>query len=141
MNRSWMALREEERETFFTTIAFLKNRLVEFETIEWAVGLGSNRHIERIAVTHLLDSSDGPALEEPWRTAWHLIEESWSQSRLDEPGSTAIYGIRDRLRSGERSGTVVSAIATLVAPRLQVESVNSEWYGAVKRPRRPKTNS
>jgi hypothetical protein len=51
----------------------------------------------------------------------------------------AIYGIQKRLRAGDRSGAIVSAIVDLVAPRLKVEPIDSGRWQVVKKPRRPKT--
>ena len=53
----------------------------------------------------------------------------------------AIYDVRRRLQGGDRSGAVISALANLIAPRLEVESHNSPWWGDVPRPRRPKSVS
>ena len=135
----WTALDSNGRATFMATVAFLKTRLGESSTIEWALRLGPDQNIERIAVADLLKRPTELDLEEPWASAWRLIEESWSQSPVEESPSTGIYAIRNRLRAGDRSGVIVSAIANLVAPRLEVMPLASWRWTLVKKPRRPKT--
>ena len=135
----WTALDSNARATFMATVAFLKTRLGESSTIEWALRLESDQNIERIAVADLLNHQTGLDLEEPWASAWRLIEESWSQSPVEESPSTEIYGIRNRLRAGDRSGVIVSAIGNLVAPRLEVKPLASWRWTLVRKPLRPKT--
>ena len=130
---------EQERSVFRAAIAFLTGRLADPSTIEWALRLRPDNRIERIAIENLLDSRDGHILEEPWVTAWRLIEESWSEKLIEKGPSTAIYQIQSRLRAGDRSGAIVSAIVDLVAPRLKVEAVSSSYKQFVKHPRRPTT--
>lgn len=134
----WTYLDEHDRTVFSTTVAFLNKRLTEPGTIDWALRLKPTQHIERLAIGDLLNSSGGQVLEEPWMTAWRLIEESWSTSAIEDGPSTAIYGIQQRLRAGDRSGAVVSEIVNLVAPRLKAEPISSWHWQFVKKPRRPK---
>ncbi len=72
----WANLKEQDRATTLATIAFLKGRLEERETVDWALRLGPNDTIKRVALLDLIDSPDGQMLTEPWRSAWRLIEES-----------------------------------------------------------------
>jgi hypothetical protein len=136
---SWAYLDEQERSVFRAAIAFLDGRLTDPSTIEWALRLGPDRRIERIAIENLLSSPNARITEEPWGTAWRLIEESWFEKPLEKGPSTEIYGIQARLRAGDRSGAIVSAIVSLVAPRLKVESIKSWRSQFIKKPRRPKT--
>jgi hypothetical protein len=135
----WAYLDEQDRAVFRAAVAFLHKRLEDPGTIEWALGLKSTNRIERIAVEELLSGPGGRILDEPWVTAWRLIEESWSARAIEEGPSTAIYGIQARLRAGDHSGAIISAIVSLVAPRLQVEPIGSWRWQFVKKPRRPKT--
>ena len=129
----WATLDGNERAMFRATVAFLKSRLAESDTIEWALGLKPDRRVERMALADLLNRPEGAALDEPWANAWRLIEESWSQVGP----STAIYDIQRRLRHGDRSGAIVSAIVNLVAPRLKVEPIRPTRWQLQKKPRRP----
>ncbi len=135
----WATLDGNDRAMFRATVAFLEKRLAESDTIEWALGLKPDRHIERMAVAELLNRPEGSALDEPWASAWRLIEESWFQVTVEEGPSTAIYRIQERLRHGDRSGAIVSAIANLVAPRLKVEPMSAFRWLLQKKPRRPST--
>ena len=135
----WAYLDPQDRATFWTVLAFLKKRLSEQGTIEWALKLKSEQLIERIAVEELLTGLGARDLSEPWASAWRLIEESWSAPQSDRRNGTAIYGIQKRLRAGDRSGAVVGAIVDLVAPRLKVEPIDAWRWNYVKTPRKPKT--
>jgi hypothetical protein len=136
---SWANLDERDRLVFRAALAFLNNRLAEPSTIEWAAQLGPDRRIERIAIESLLSSQRASFAEEPWATAWHLIEESWSETPVENGPSSAIYDIQARLLAGDRSGTIISVIVDLVAPRLKVAPVSSSYRQFAKVPRRPKT--
>lgn len=136
---AWAYLDDHDRAAFRAAVEFLRTRLADVETINWALRLKPTDHIQRIAVQELLDSSDGKGLAEPWITTWRLIEESWTAPNGDEQSSTAIYDIQERLRAGDRSGSLISAIVRLVAPRLKVESVPSWQWQFVAKPRRPRS--
>lgn len=136
---SWETLSGNDQGTFRAVATFLNNRLAESDTIEWALQLKPDQRIERFAVVHLLNRPSGLGLKEPWASAWRLIEESWSHNLVDEGLPRDIDHIQRRLRAGDRSGMIVSAIVSLVAPGVKVESINSPLWRFVKRPRRPKT--
>ena len=74
----WAYLDEKDRAVFRATVAFLDKRLAEPATINWALRLKPNQRIERTAIEELLIGLGGRVPEEPWATAWRLIEESWS---------------------------------------------------------------
>ena len=133
----WATLDGNDRAMFWATLAFLEKRLAEPDTIEWALGLKPDRHIERMAVAELLNRPEKVVLDEPWGSAWRLIEESWSQVDVEEGHSAVIYDIQKRLRHGDRSGAIVSAIVNLVAPRLKVEPISAFRWQPQKKPRRP----
>ena len=135
----WATLDGNDRAMFRATVDFLKKRLAESDMIDWALRLKPDRHIERMAVTELLNRPEKMALDEPWASAWRLIEESWSQVAVEEGPSTAIYDIQERLRHGDRSGAIVSAIVNLVAPRLKVKPISACGWRFRKKPRRPRT--
>lgn len=139
MIRPWAYLEPKDRETLRTVIAFLKKRLAEQGTIDWALNLKPGQRIERMAIEELLTSPGANDLAEPWVSAWRLIEESWSSPQLDRHDGTAIYGIQQRLRAGDRSGATITAIVDLVAPRLKVQPIGSWRRNNVKKPRKPKS--
>lgn len=139
MIRSSAYLDQKDGETFRTVIAFLNKRLAEQATIDWALKLKPEQRVERIAVEYFFTGPGARDLAEPWGSAWRLIEESWSQPQSEGRNGTAIYGIQKRLRAGDRSGAVVSAIVDLVAPRLEVEPIDAWRWNYVKKPRKPKT--
>ncbi len=139
MIRPWAYLDVKDRETFRTVIAFLNRRLAEQGTIDWALKLKPGQRIERLAVEDLLTGRGARDLAEPWASAWRLIEESWSAPQSEGHDGTAIYGIQQRLRAGDRSGAAVSAIVDLVAPHLKVEPIGAWRWNNVKKPRKPKT--
>ena len=139
---TWTTLGGDDRAAFWAAVDFLKHRLTESDTIEWALHLRPDRRIERMAVSHLLDSTTGPVLDDlqkdPWATAWRLIQKSWSQASIDEHDSPHPFDIGFRLHEGERSGPIVAAIVNLVTPRLKVEPIDSFRWTFIKKPRRPK---
>ena len=134
---AWGYLDEQDRATFRATIAFLKTRLSESSTVDWAVRLAPSQRLERMAIEHLLDNPESGPLSEPWASTWRLIEESWSSPPRERGPSTAIYGIRDRLRMGDRSGALIKKIVKLVAPGLSVEPIDSWRWKFTKKPARP----
>ena len=133
------SLGESERARVRTATVFLRSRLSELDTIEWALKLKPNQHAERIAINEVLNGHPAPTVKEPYATAWRLIEESWFYPAIEKSASMAINDIRKRLRAGERSGALVLAIADLFAPRLEVEPIEDRPWWPVERPRRPKT--
>jgi len=133
-----LSLNERDQTTVRSTVAFLEGRLEEKETVEWALGLGPGDVVKRWAILHLLNTPVGRDLREPWRSAWRMIEESWDTPIPDFYGRLDVYDVQDRLRSGERSGALVSAIIDLVAPRLEIKA-HSWQYQFRKFPKRPKT--
>ena len=136
-----LSLNAKDQATVRSTVAFLEGRLEKKETIEWALSLGPDNILKRRAILHLLNTSEGISLREPWRSAWRLIEEFWDAPDApvsDFYGRLSIYNVQDRLRSGERSGALVSAIVNLVAPRLSIEAYEKWQLQFRKFPKRPK---
>ncbi len=139
MKPDWSTLNESERATVSTTLAFLHKRLAENSTIEWALQLQPAQRLERFAILDLLGRSLPPTIGEPWSTAWRLIEECWGMAVEGESWRRSVYQVQPRLRAGDRSGSVISAIVELVAPRLEVKPINSLNEPTGKRSRKPKT--
>lgn len=138
MRASWVNLNKLDRELFSAVIAFLNGRLEERTTLEWALRLKLNETISRLALLDLIDSPDGLKIAEPWRSAWRLVEESWNNPAIEDNASTGVYDAQERLRAGDRSGSLIRAIVELVAPKLRVEPFSDAHLHFRKPPKRPR---
>lgn len=138
MTHPWAYLDEQDRATYRTTVVFLRNRLTDEATIDWALRLKPTDRIQRLALEELLDRPSSHMPPEPWVSAWRLIEESWSAGTEGDGSSREIYSLQARLRAGDRSGATASAIVALVRPYLKVEPINALRREYVRSPRRPK---
>jgi hypothetical protein len=139
MRPRWINLNELDRTVHRATAAFLNGRLEERATVDWALRLKPANTIKRLALLDLLDSPEGRKIGEPWRSAWRLIEESWSNPIIEDRTSTGVYEAQHRLHAGERSGSLVAAIVELVAPRLMIEAFSEPYLHYRKPSKRPKT--
>lgn len=126
MGAPWTTLVQSDRAQFLAVVAFLERRLSQIQSIGWAAKLKSRDRLPRLAVQFLLDSREASDLVEPWATAWRLLEESWQSDREQEDESTSIYGVQARLKSGDRSGALVTAIVRLVEPFVEVSAAGSQ---------------
>ena len=138
MKPRWANINALDQAAFRATIAFLNSRLEERASVDWALRLKPNDTIKRLALLYLIDSPAGRKISEPWLSAWHLIEESWNNPAVEESTSTGVYDAKRRLRSGERSGSLVTAIVELVAPRLKIEPFSDLHLHYRKLPKHPK---
>ena len=109
MKSYWNNLNEREKLAFKAVVAFLKGRLAERSTVEWAVRLKQTDLMRRLAVLELINGSQFEELVEPWKSAWRLIEESWNEPQENLHG-TDIYRLYRRLQAGDRSGTLIAEI-------------------------------
>ena len=133
MKMLWSGLDERDERVFWMTASFVAGRLCERSTLDWAMALSAEREAERRALIHVLHDGQTPALAEPWRTAWGLVEASWSGSGETDESGVSAYSIRTRVESGERSSELVGSIVKLVEPRLKVE--RASWWSGRKRGR------
>jgi len=124
MNPGTYPNNEEDHAALRAVILFCDRRLAERGTIDWATRLKEQDAIKRKAIRQLLEGPEARKLAEPWKSAWRLIEESWSTPDIEPDSGVGAYRIRQRLRSGERSGALIGAIVALVAPRLKVEPLS-----------------
>jgi len=138
MRPRWTNLSESDQATFRAATAFLGGRLEERATVWWALRLRPGDTVKRQALLGVIDSAAGRKIREPWRSAWRLIEESWDAPPVEEHTSTGVYSVQHRLRSGERSRSLVAAIVSLVASRLRVEPFSDSHGHFREPPRRPK---
>lgn len=137
MNELWSDLDERERSVFWMTADFIEGRLCEKSTLAWAIGLSGEieREAERRAVTYRLRDHLAPPLKEPWRTAWDLVEASWSGHEHPDNQHVEAAAIRSRIEQGDRSRQLMGSIIDLVEPRAEVQQAT--WWSG-KRHGRPK---
>jgi len=121
MKLRYQDLSKTEQMVYQTVGFFMRGRLEERAALEWALTLQPRDTIKRLALLDLLDSPQGWNIREPWRTAWRLIEESWSNLGSEDRSASSLMHARRRIQAGERSGSLIAAIVDLVSPRLQVE--------------------
>jgi hypothetical protein len=133
MRTEFAYLNESERGAFSILIAFLRDRLATAETVNWALRLGPAESVKRAAVLQLIDGPEGRRLNEPWRTAWRMIEEYWDRPDPDQLSDIRPYDLHARLKSGDRSGSLIAAIADCVSPSLRLTPL-SEWEVQNRRP-------
>jgi hypothetical protein len=126
MSNMFFSLNDQDRATVRTAIAFLDGKLSSRDTLEWALNLSPNELIKRTAINELLTNREGSKLKEPWISAWRLIEESWKNPIRTNISSTDVYQIQERLKSGDRSSSIINSIVGLVAPEIKVEKRTRE---------------
>lgn len=139
MSLNRLFLDEHSRARLQTTVAFLEGRLSERATVEWAIGLKQSDQVQRIAVQNLLLGNGARKLTEPWRTAWRLIEESWSNETDNDPSGIKPFGIKDRLQRGERSSVIINQIVGVVTPSLVIDTLKPRLLGGPVRSKAPRT--
>ncbi|MCA3358695.1 MAG: SIR2 family protein [Roseomonas sp.] len=98
----------------------LDERLTEPTLLKWAAKLRGHQTAERRAVLELLQLRLDGKIPESWRTAWGVIAEAQLAADTDRQGFQD-YLLSNRLKEGDRSGTLIAEVARLVAPRLSVE--------------------
>lgn len=137
MKPHWKNLNDRERSSLRTIVAFLEGRLEDRATIEWALRLKRHDSMRRLAVLELINGQTGKDIKEPWRSAWRLIEESWSESPR-QPHGTEIYQLQRRLHAGDTSGALIAEIVRLVEPQIEVRELSGfRLYGEAS-PTRPR---
>lgn len=141
MRPYWATLNEQDRAAFRAATAFLDGRLEERATVDWGLKLERNDSVNRLAILELIDNQHERMLAEPWRSAWRLIEENWKSLPVEDHSGTGEYRVQRRLRSGDRSGSLITSIVQLVAPRLKVEAFSDLQLHYRKLPKRPKSIS
>lgn len=112
-------LNEKEYFEFRAIVAFLNGRLEERASIDWALKLRLNDNVKRMALLFIINK-DGENIKEPWRSAWHLIEESLTNPENHDNDLSGAY-IHKRLKAGDRSGSIIKAIAECVTPQIKAE--------------------
>ena len=118
----WRNLSGNDLEVFRASAEFLKGRLTSAVTLRWALKIGANDEAKRAAVLASVDeAADAGQLPEPWAAAWSLLEEAWDdQLPVENEQHLAAHRVLERVKRGDRSGTLVRDIVNLVRPRLSV---------------------
>lgn len=119
--------------------AFLKTRLSKRNTIDWALTLTPRQQSERTAVIELLNDNSVPKIGKPYASAWRLIVESWACRVVPTSPALAVRNIRRRIGAGDRSGVLIDQLVDVVAPRLEVKSLENTPRWPSMRARRPKS--
>jgi len=130
MTLSVHLLSDADRAVVGTTIAFIDKRMSQGSTLDWAMRLGVGDVAQRVALLRVV-SHPGHVIDEPWRSGWRTLEESWREQRDIPEARGDVYRASARLSAGERSGALVAVIVDLVRPVLKVEPL-SEFDRSVR---------
>lgn len=133
-------LENQDQAVYRAVIAYLQGRLRERATIDWALQLKTPQTVQRAAILDLIERTNPKDLGEPWLSAWSLIQETWEATPLLDAAVSA-YGVRRRLSSGDRTGSVITQTIELVKPRLEVRALSKPDLYLRPRPSHPKTVS
>lgn len=139
MRLRWVELNEQDSMVFRTTMVFLKGRLEERATIEWALELKPSDSAKQLALIEMINDPNENKINEQWLFSWRLIEESWNDLEFETNNDIEFYGARRRLLNGDRSGSLIKLIVKLVTPRLKVEKF-SEFHLQNKKIKKRITN-
>lgn len=130
--------RSSDRETAMSAVsrAFLKDRLGERVTLEWAVSLNRSHTAEQIAIRELLERNE-VTIAEPYLSAWRMVFHFW-----DRPDQTSSYDrllLKRELKEMTSPREAASLIVDTVRPWLKVTVRGrlEALYG-LPIPRRPK---
>jgi len=132
-------LSTSEQGVYVVAFRFLRERLDERETMEWALNLGHEDKAKKLALCELLGSQRERNLTAPWREAWHLVIENWTRPVIERNGHIGVYEVRERLNTGEYTKGLVSEIVKLVTPRLNIRMVGDAHRVRQKRAKILKT--
>jgi hypothetical protein len=135
-NESTIRARELAQQLRATTIAFLRDRLNDRSSIEWALELDSQHAEERKAVRDLLTLPD-VKVKEPFRSAWFWLLESWSARPQTDHDSQ--FRIQHRIRQSGIDGDALRQVVDLVRPWPRLKKLES-WrlYGGPAPPKVPR---
>ena len=122
---AWDSLSQEERHSVEAAKAYLRNRMSQSATINWALSLDTSRRAERYAVKELLDGHPTVQLDKPYADGWRLIQEGWLYGTARTSGSSTVQDIQRRIAAGECSVVLIDEIVGLVEARLEVKAFES----------------
>ena len=124
---------DHERHAVTAAAAFIQGRMEERATVKWALNLKTNDAVKRAALQDILGSLRGLQIRQPWQSAWRIIEQSWVAPAISRRGAGAHYRILERIKIGDRSGSLISDIIELVRPGISVSSARPNRK--IQRPR------
>jgi hypothetical protein len=131
-------LSKKTRETAFhiehATRLFLKDRMNDRSAFEWALQLRPDQLPEREAVRSLLIMATNK-VEEPYRTAWHWLLESWKSDPNIHRQSQ--HSITHWIKRAGISGELIRLLVDIVRPYVKADK-RSEWRLDKKKPKRRK---
>ena len=133
MRGNWGITRRQGPSAFDAVCAFLDGRMEEHQTLDWAIRLEPQETLKRAAVIAVLDGAKGRSMAEPWKAAWHLLEESWATQFNLDPQRSNFHSARFRLNDGERSGDLIQTILKAVAPRFTIAAALGPQVDSGKR--------
>jgi hypothetical protein len=135
-NESTIRARELALRVRATTIAFLRDRLNDRSSIEWALELDSQHAEERNAIRDLLTFPE-LKVKEPFRSAWFWLLESWLARPQAEHDSQ--FRIRHRIRQSGIDGDALRQVVDLVRPWPRLKKLEG-WrlYGGPAPPKVPR---
>jgi len=107
-----------ERQTFAATYIFLKDRMMQQKTLNWALKLSSAQSAERRAVSALIERPFKKFIK-PWPETWRLVEEAWNATSVGSIHLAAIT-IERRLKGGDHSGSIIDELVRTVSPQLEI---------------------
>lgn len=125
-----------DRNLLFMARGFLKNRLNESETVQWAIRLTPNDRIKKIALVELVNEQSNK-IKEPWLTAYRVIEDFWNNGAHIEHYDLLLHEVINRINNGDRSRALVKDITTLVKPFINVEALSQLQNYYSPPPKRP----
>jgi hypothetical protein len=111
---------DHERHAVTAAAAFIQGRMEERATVKWALNLKTNDAVKRPALQDILGSLRGLQIRQPWQSAWRIIEQSWVAPAISRRGAGAHYRILERIKIGDRSGSLIADIIELVRPGISV---------------------
>lgn len=101
---------------------FVRTRLSDRRTLTWACASLPTKQeaCKRSGVRRSLGFRERE-LEEPWLTAWRMVEETWSRPETDSREDLTLrkYRLRERLDRGENSLSLAEDLAEFVKPWLR----------------------
>src|SRR5690349_14310839 len=133
---SSIRVRELAQQVKATTIAFLRDRLNDRKSVEWALELNHQHAEERDAIRDLLALPD-VEVREPFRSAWFWLLESWAASPWR--GDDTQFRIKERIAQKGIDGNTLRQVVDLVRPWPRLEKLQ-DWrpYGGSAPPKVPR---
>lgn len=138
MKLTFRSLNQADWDVYRANVAFLTGRMEEIPTVEWALKLNQSDTLPKLAIVEIINDIRRNPINEPWLSAWRLIEEMWNDPIPVGLETLEVHYVIERLSKGERSKSLASAISSLVRPRIKVETNTTLKLLGKKLPRVPR---